>query len=191
MYNATGLAGEMASRIGADRTRIREPRVQSGAGRGAADETEHGWQEPSATPSSWYRRGGRGFRRRMRDIVNLESGIREVGETPRAIFLECAPQQAANRGWRRRRQGREVRGALQHAGEHVTGVVTVECRTPRQHLVQHAAERPDVRPLVHGLAARLLRAHVRGSPQDDALRVASEVTVGEFASDEFRFGSDG
>ena len=37
-----------------------------------------------------------------------------------------------------------------------------------EHLVQHAAERPDVRPLVDRLPARLLRAHVRRRAQDDA-----------------------
>ena len=35
-----------------------------------------------------------------------------------------------------------------------------------QHLIQHAPERPDVRPLVDGLSARLLRAHVGGCAQN-------------------------
>ena len=38
----------------------------------------------------------------------------------------------------------------------------------RQHLVEHAAERPDVGALVDGLAARLLGAHVRGRAEHHA-----------------------
>ena len=37
-----------------------------------------------------------------------------------------------------------------------------------QHFVQHAAERPDVGPLVDRLAPRLLRAHVGGRAENDA-----------------------
>ena len=42
----------------------------------------------------------------------------------------------------------------------------VERPLPREHLVEHAAERPDVGALVHRLAARLLRAHVRGRAEN-------------------------
>ena len=38
---------------------------------------------------------------------------------------------------------------------------------PGEHLVQHAAEGPDIGPLVDDLAARLLRAHVGGGAEDD------------------------
>ena len=41
-------------------------------------------------------------------------------------------------------------------------------RRAREHLVEHAAERPDVAALVHGLPARLLRTHVRGRAENDA-----------------------
>ena len=47
-----------------------------------------------------------------------------------------------------------------------------------QHLVQHAAERPDVRAPVHRLAARLLGAHVRRRAEDHS--DAWAVTVGEW-----------
>ena len=43
--------------------------------------------------------------------------------------------------------------------------VTAAERAPRrQHLVEHAPERPDVRLLIDRLASRLLRAHVGGRP---------------------------
>ena len=41
-------------------------------------------------------------------------------------------------------------------------------RAARQHLEQHHAERPDVRALVDGPAARLLRRHVGGGAEDHA-----------------------
>ena len=39
---------------------------------------------------------------------------------------------------------------------------------PGEHLEEHDAERPDVRAPIDGLAARLLRRHVRRRPEDDA-----------------------
>ena len=49
-----------------------------------------------------------------------------------------------------------------------------ERRAAGQHLVEHAAERPDVGPLVDGLPARLLGAHVGGGAEDDALAVRAD-----------------
>ena len=57
----------------------------------------------------------------------------------------------------------------------------VERAAARQHLVQHAAEGPDVGALVHRLAARLLRRHVRRGAEDHAhaASCAGDVIVGE------------
>ena len=52
--------------------------------------------------------------------------------------------------------------------EHVGHVLAIEGASPRQHLVQHAAERPDVAALVRLSSFRLLRSHVRGGAEDDA-----------------------
>ena len=49
-----------------------------------------------------------------------------------------------------------------------------ECRAARQHLVEHAAERPDVRPLVDRLPARLLRAHVGRRPENHPVTRAAD-----------------
>ena len=59
-------------------------------------------------------------------------------------------------------------------------------RRPVEHLVDHDAERPDVRPLVHRLAARLLRGHVRGGAENHArlrrgARERRRVEAGELA----------
>ena len=55
---------------------------------------------------------------------------------------------------------------------------------PGQHLVEHAAERPDVGALVDGLPARLLGAHVRRRAENDARLRSSPaiVIVGECVS---------
>ena len=46
--------------------------------------------------------------------------------------------------------------------------------SPREHLVEHAAERPDVGALVDRLPARLLRAHVGGGPEDQPFARAAD-----------------
>ena len=56
-----------------------------------------------------------------------------------------------------------------------------ERRPAGQHLVEHAAERPDVGPLVDRLAARLLGAHVGRGAEERPSRVPPIVTVGDFA----------
>ena len=56
-----------------------------------------------------------------------------------------------------------VRAALR---QHVGDGLAWKCSSACQHLVQHAAERPDVRALVDRLAARLLRTHVGGGAQN-------------------------
>ncbi len=48
-------------------------------------------------------------------------------------------------------------------------VSPAERQAPGQHLVQHAAEGPDVGALVHGPAARLFRTHVGRRPDDEAV----------------------
>ena len=66
------------------------------------------------------------------------------------------------------RQLRPVRLALQDLGERVRHGGAHERAAAGEHLVQHAAEGPDVRSLVDGAALRLLRRHVGGGSQDHA-----------------------
>jgi hypothetical protein len=57
---------------------------------------------------------------------------------------------------------------------------TVKRHTSRQHFIDDAAECPDVRAFVDRLAARLLRAHVRGCAQNHAFaRIADRERLRE------------
>ena len=70
-----------------------------------------------------------------------------------------------------RRQSRPVGLAAQNGGQRVAHVLTLERAAARQHLVEDAAERPDVRTDIDGLALRLLRRHVgRGAENHPAHR---------------------
>jgi len=72
------------------------------------------------------------------------------------------------------KRGREAGGQIRppglspdHVGERGRDVLTLEGAVPGEHLVQDDAERPDVGPLVHGLASRLLGRHVGGGAQEN------------------------
>ena len=86
-------------------------------------------------------------------------------------------QQPSHRPWRRaRRQRAPVRLAFENRGDRVRDRLAGKCAAARQHLVQHAPERPDVGPLVDRLAARLLRAHVGRGPENHPSRVPPTVS---------------
>ena len=53
-------------------------------------------------------------------------------------------------------------------GEGVRDCFPMKRPAPRQALIEHAAESPDVGPLVHCPPSRLLGTHVGRRPQDDA-----------------------
>lgn len=62
-------------------------------------------------------------------------------------------------------RGDRCGGVVRDAGEHREIVFAVERPSPRQHLVQHNAERPDVRARIDVAAANLLGRHVRDRSQ--------------------------
>ncbi|HSC25848.1 MAG TPA: hypothetical protein VLD67_01160 [Vicinamibacterales bacterium] len=80
--------------------------------------------------------------------------------------LQDAPDVSRHRG----RQPSPVHLPLEDAGNRVGHRVGGKRCSARQHLVEHAAERPDVGAFVDELAARLLRAHVRRGAQNYALQ---------------------
>ena len=77
---------------------------------------------------------------------------------------DSSPAAAAPSRERRSKSG----SFLQHRRQRLGDDLALEQLLAREHLVQHHAERPDVGALVHRLAARLLRSHVRRRAQDHA-----------------------
>jgi len=67
-----------------------------------------------------------------------------------------------------RRQRAPVRIRTQHGRERIADVLALERAPAGQHLVKHAAKRPDVAPFVGLASFGLLGAHVRGGTEDDA-----------------------
>ena len=102
-------------------------------------------------------------------IVDLDSRISDVTQAPPDIFSKTAFEQAANDFGSGLRHRAPVGLVLDHVRERVGQRVARERPTAGQHLIEHAAERPDVRALVDRLAPRLLRTHVGRGPQNDAL----------------------
>ncbi len=80
-------------------------------------------------------------------------------------------QQAPHRRGRAGRQRGPVRIALDNPGGDVDARFAGKCGPARQHLVDDAAEGPDVGALVDRSTARLLGTHVAGRPCDHAFPV--------------------
>ena len=90
-------------------------------------------------------------------FVEHEERGRDVGNTRPPVLVQAAPEQRPNRRRYLRGQRLPVGIDLQHVGECVRDVLTLE-RTPAgEHFIEDAAERPDVTPFVHRLAPRLFR----------------------------------
>ena len=87
-------------------------------------------------------------------------------KSPIHVLLEAALKNAAHQRRRGFRKLFPVRHAIQNAHDDIRDRVGGERRTPREHFVKDASERPDVRSFVDGFAARLLRTHIRGRADD-------------------------
>jgi hypothetical protein len=92
-----------------------------------------------------------------------------VRQTLLRILLQAPAQQTTNRRRRLGRQRVQVGLARQHGRDRVGHrFPRLERVLPRQHLVEHTAERPHVGTPVDGLPARLFRAHVRRRAENDS-----------------------
>ena len=101
-------------------------------------------------------------------VIEHEEYCRDVAD-PCATVLDQASAQECPHG--RRDIGRECLPGWLEAddrAEHLRHILAIKGAAPRQHLVQHAAECPDVAALVSLSSFRLLRGHVRGCSEDDA-----------------------
>src|SRR5881396_1216680 len=104
-----------------------------------------------------------------RRLVDLDPGVGDIVQAPISVLLEAATQKNPNVRRGGRRQGVPVRLVLEDISNGVGYRLAGESRMTGGRLVDHAAERPDVRALVERLATRLLRAHVGRCAQDDSL----------------------
>ena len=114
-------------------------------------------------------------RRRLHDrraerarIFERELHGGDVADAALAIFHETSAQHEADGRRELLRQLRPVRFLRQHERERVRDVLAFKRPSGGQHLVEHAAERPDVAALVGGTSLRLFRRHVRRRAENGA-----------------------
>ena len=103
------------------------------------------------------------------DIFEHQARVADRLQPLARLLAQAAPHQLADRARRLRRQPREVRLLPEHPGEHVRDGLALEQPPPREHLVEHDPERPDVGPPVGHAARRLLRRHVGRGAEDHPL----------------------
>jgi hypothetical protein len=101
-------------------------------------------------------------------FIDVELRVGHVAQTPPVIFVKASLQESANSGRCRGGEPSPVRRPAKNRRDRVGGRRAAERAFPSQHLVEHTAERPDVRSPIDGLTASLLGAHVRRSPEQHA-----------------------
>ena len=112
---------------------------------------------------------GRSVRRRPGErVVDLRARVADVALAFLRVFLETAAQERQDARREIAWQLGPVRLAVQDRADRVGDRLARERRPSGEQLVEHAAERPDVRAFVHGAAARLLRAHVGRGAEDQS-----------------------
>ena len=104
---------------------------------------------------------------RRRNRFNLGAQIADGLPALFRILLQASPQKLGHPRIQIWRQHVQVGLAYQDRREHVGSGVPLEWLAARHHLVQHAAERKDVAPLIGREALCLLRRHVGRGPEDD------------------------
>ena len=116
-------------------------------------------------------RGHRG-QRRVREYdgfkraVERQAHIANVAHTLLRVLPQAQAERLTDAGRDRGGQHLPLGFQADDRAKYFGHVLAIERAVPRQHLEEHRAERPDVGALVHDLAARLLRRHVRGGAED-------------------------
>ena len=97
--------------------------------------------------------------------LEIELQVLHALVAPLAILLQRLPDDAVQFGRHIGSEGRQRRGlVLQNGGEHVARTPPGKRQLPRQQLVEHDTERPDIGAAIHLLASGLLGRHVRHRP---------------------------
>ena len=103
-------------------------------------------------------------------FLELDACASDVVKTPLGILRQASPEQSPNAGRHRFGQHAPIRLVLEDGGDRVRRRGPAERRPAGQHLVEHAAEGPDVGARIRLEPARLLRRHV-GRGADDRARL--------------------
>ena len=101
-------------------------------------------------------------------VDELDAGVADVLQARARIPAQAPPDQPRDGARDIRAQRAPVRLVPQEGGGDLRHGASREHRPAGQHLVEHAAERPDVRPRIDVPARHLLRAHVASGADDEA-----------------------
>jgi hypothetical protein len=101
---------------------------------------------------------------RVRRLVDQSPGVADVAEPLSRILLETPSDEFAEA----RRHACEIRRVFEDGGNGFGGCVGLNQPPAGEHLVQHAAEGPDIGALVDSLSPRLLGRHVGGGSEQHA-----------------------
>ena len=102
-------------------------------------------------------------------LLDFQTRITGIAQPARPVLLQAAREQRADCRRRRRRQRLPVGIAGERHGDRIRCRGAVEGSPSGQHFVEHAPERPHVRPFVDLFPADLLGAHVGRRPDHRAL----------------------
>ena len=140
------------------------------------EDGDRGQPGESLCAAEWRRRGRRREQVASR-LVDLEACVGDVAEPTLVVLLQAAAQQTPNRVRRARGQPPASRARSSGSPPLYRRSSRPGTRPARQHLEQHAPERPHVRPPVCLLPLRLLRRHVAAVPRIPGI---DAIIVGEF-----------
>src|SRR5262245_5523804 len=133
--------------------------------RHADDHSRNAPHVPLTWTSRHTRRASRFCLRGVEQFLDLESRVTNIPQPLLRILLEAPSDESAQFRWcvRRERVPRDIR--FDNAGKHLGYISARKCCLARKHFVEHAAKRPNIRPLVRWLSPGLLGAHISGGPK--------------------------
>ena len=151
------------------RVGIGRPRAEQEGSRCNGDEGQRCCENGDVPFSAPDRGGDRRIRRsecRFITQIKFEKGIADVAQSGLGILLQTSFEEHSNPLRRFYRKSTPIGVVLDHRCDHIDERLAPKRRPAGEHLIQHAAKRPDVRALIDRQSTRLLRTHVCGRPQD-------------------------
>ena len=105
-------------------------------------------------------------------VLQFETRVADVAETPAWIFFQASPQQRPHVCGSCRGESRPRWLTLEDGGDRVGHRRPGERCAAGEHLIQDTTERPDICPLVERPATRLLGAHIGRSTENHTVRMS-------------------